>query len=207
MDERTHLLHSSQQTEDSIRIEVDSANYKENSGCFGKVGDLLKVKVHLSKIKKDNELHGLTGIRAIRHHLGEFLESVKFQYFILALVVLDLIILSTELILTQEQSNASGFHIAKTVLYWATDAIIITAAILLELIFRDELAGLLAIVRLWRVIRIAHGIVMAAEESSKKAKLEMEQKLKEYKSQIEIKTKELEEARATIRDLEQQLGK
>jgi hypothetical protein len=58
-------------------------------------------------------------------HLGKFLESRRFQFFIIGLIFLDLAILVTELILVREDKEPSDtIQTVEEVLYWATVGIL-----------------------------------------------------------------------------------
>eukprot|EP01117_Protostelium_nocturnum_P002149 TRINITY_DN12792_c0_g1_i2.p1 TRINITY_DN12792_c0_g1~~TRINITY_DN12792_c0_g1_i2.p1 ORF type:complete len:271 (+),score=70.86 TRINITY_DN12792_c0_g1_i2:16-828(+) len=47
---------------------------------------------------------------------------------------------------------------------YVIDLLIVTAAIIVEVIFHEEFSGYLVILRLWRLLRIVHGIVTTLEE-------------------------------------------
>ncbi|KAF2071235.1 hypothetical protein CYY_007452 [Polysphondylium violaceum] len=159
-----------------------------------------------------------------RYKLGAFIESHRVQYFIVALIILDLIITIVEMFLEEtykckehheiphavERAEdvfkivtlvllgifeleivlliiAFGVDFFKHPLY-VLDGIIITTSIVIDVVFRDAASNLLIIFRLWRIVRVAHGVMVSVESHDK----EKYKHLKHHFKQSKIRWKETE---------------
>ncbi|KAL6076891.1 hypothetical protein QOT17_002586 [Balamuthia mandrillaris] len=157
--------------------------------------------------------------------MARFLEGPFMQYFLLALLVLDVLVLVVELGI-MEASCESGkeksdhtFHIIEQVLRYVTLSIlsifafellllllalgldflkhplyivevaIIATAFVLEIGLRhlQAISGLLVIFRLWRLLRLVHGVITAQQDLHRNTK------------------QNLEESRARVHELEQEV--
>ncbi|KYQ94119.1 hypothetical protein DLAC_04400 [Tieghemostelium lacteum] len=156
-----------------------------------------------------------------RKQLGLFLESTKFQYFIVGLIMLDLIIVITELFLDEHykckehheipedvEKAENVFTISTLVILglfeleailllvafgrdffkhplYVFDAVIVTISIIVETVFKDKVGALLVVFRLWRIVRIGHGILVTVDTEATKKQKDMKKKIK--KQAIEIR--------------------
>jgi len=82
------------------------------------------------------------------------------------------------------------------------DAVIVGVAFLIELWLQDVLvAGFLIILRLWRVVRIIHSIIMMEENSHSRTKEELHHLQSEFAEQEE----ELKNLRAELKETQAEL--
>jgi len=139
--------------------------------------------------------------KGFRHKLGHFLEGKVVQFLILGLIILDLLVVVTELFIEEHYKKCKpddeiphAAEIAEHILIYTSlgilfalafeilllivafglsffkhplyilDAVVIALSITFELEFRDSIGGLLVIFRLWRIVRIIHGVATTIQE-------------------------------------------
>ncbi|PRP88610.1 echinoderm microtubule-associated protein-like 6 [Planoprotostelium fungivorum] len=187
--------------------------------------------IHFFKIHKDLHvnINQNNWFSRLRKRMGVFIESNRFQFFILALIVLDVLVLTVELTLERNESQNPNeteeehrrIEIVEEVLKYTSwsilftfalevcvqlfafgwrffthplyvfDLLIISAAIVVEVILHEEFSGYLILARLWRLLRIIHGIVTTIEErhaEENKKRATMMNRIKQLKHQLEVTT-------------------
>lgn len=189
---------------------------KLHETTIGKIGKSLQLHVLLHK-KEDVEHK--TKLEEFRKKLGQKIESTWVQYFFLVLLFIDIGILVTEIIL---ETHFSDEHLAEEILRWISiaillvflveqfllmfsfgrsyfkhpmyvlDFVVVAASLIIEIVLKDILGSFLVLFRLWRVVRITHGIVVAIEEKNRDTKKKLVQHL--FYVVTKIEEKKLDEA-------------
>ena len=143
-------------------------------------------------------------IARFRFKLGEFVDSSKVQTILFALLLIDIVILMTEIVLdlffpSSSESIPEAVHVIHLILYYSTivilsifelehillmisfgvlffshplyvlDFLVITSALLIEVVFRNYFTSVLssffALLRLWRIGRIAQAVFEAEKKN------------------------------------------
>ncbi|EFA75681.1 hypothetical protein PPL_10943 [Heterostelium album PN500] len=68
--------------------------------------------------------------------------------------------------------------------FYVLDLVVITTSIVVDVVFRDNAGALLVIFRLWRVVRIGHGIAMSVEDHDERKYSILKKKYKELKKSV-----------------------
>jgi len=168
-------------------------------------------------------------VAGFRKKLGEVMEGHTVQYLVLSLIMLDLVVVITEIFLEEHYKKcnesdhlphwveiaeegliytsfsiliglglevllllfAFGLSFFKHPLY-ILDGAIIALSITFEVVLRDAVGGLLVIFRLWRVVRIIHGVAMTMEERSEEKIAKINVELEELTKKMAALTEENE---------------
>lgn len=87
---------------------------------------------------------------------------------------------------------------------YVLDLVVLTAALALE-IFENEVAGLLIILNLWRIIVVAHGVMEVSEEARKTEMLPLDKQLKGLEASYKRDQDLICEMKRQIKELEKKL--
>ncbi|KAK3085022.1 hypothetical protein FSP39_023019 [Pinctada imbricata] len=173
-------------------------------------------------IEKDDSTSSITTdsddkheFRTVRQRLNYVLHTNKFQIIIVCFVILDCLLVISELLLDMKIIQVTGHQseLAPRVLHYCSvgvlslfiieifvriyayrldffrhkmemfDAVVVVTSFVLDIVFRDNDgpesgAGLLVVLRLWRVTRILNGIVMSVKKQAEK-KIQREKRLRQ----------------------------
>jgi hypothetical protein len=182
---------------------------------LGKIAKYLGIHKTISKEKNEKILRSENCFNKFRKKIGFIIESRNIQIFLIFLIFLDIGALIAEIVVESHFQENQHIHDIEEFLRWSSisiliifaieqillifsfdldyfkhpmyiiDLIIVLASLILELIFKDYFVGFLALFRLWRVLRITHGIVIALEDSHKRNQIFLIHQLKQLKDQIQ----------------------
>jgi len=116
------------------------------------------------------------------HEIPHAVEEAEDVFRIITLVLLG--IFEVEIILL---IIAFGIDFFKHPLY-VLDGVIITTSIVIDVVFRDSASNLLIIFRLWRIVRVGHGIAVSVETHDR----EKYNHLKKHFKRVKIHYKQVE---------------
>jgi cell division protein FtsB len=188
------------------------------------------------QIKKSTRKHSRARVRPVepglpqfRYDLVEVMESKGFQSTILALIVLDMALVITEIALDSTRyCNEEGhlefpnehyhevvevFHYTSLgivsffllellllmfglgAVFWrriiyVVDFVIVLAAFIVEIFLEDIFATFIILFRLWRMVRVMHGIYVSVEENRMRKIDKLKDKQHDLKHQIRDLTEE-----------------
>eukprot|EP00029_Vermamoeba_vermiformis_P011308 TRINITY_DN6180_c0_g1_i2.p1 TRINITY_DN6180_c0_g1~~TRINITY_DN6180_c0_g1_i2.p1 ORF type:complete len:314 (-),score=74.54 TRINITY_DN6180_c0_g1_i2:161-1042(-) len=173
------------------------------------------------------------GLAQFRYDLVEVMESKAFQSIVLALIILDMGLVITEIALDSTRyCNAEGhlefpnehyhevvevFHYTSLAivslfllellllmgglgtLFWrriiyVVDFVIVLSAFVVEIFLEDIFATFIILFRLWRMVRVMHGIYISVEEN----RMRKIDKLKDQQHELKHQIRDLNEERMRL---------
>jgi len=87
--------------------------------------------------------------------------------------------------------------------FYVVDTVMLIGSLIIEIMFQQILAGFLVLIRLWRVARIIHGVVVAIKERHEQRETALLQKIME--AEAELNRGRVEIARQKLNALQHQL--
>lgn len=162
---------------------------------FATAVDILKT-IH----NKTSDLNSCTALLEGCQCVGEFerRESLEFVFWI-SIVILT--ILALNIILLLVAFGVNFFHHPGYIL----DAFVVGTALLLEIFLDSETVGLLIILTLWRIVRVAHGIFEVTDEAWGKDIKLFEKRLSDAEQLLQDKDNRIADLENSLRERRPQI--